>query len=108
VARLVELSHEINDRQIAALADVNHQWRRVVDLRAGTPGGGIGPLPSIELQPRAPPADAAPDAPPSALDLRLTVQAIDAPQRRVRVNGTYFGFCCLCGACKWLKAKGVG
>lgn len=86
VARLVELSHEINDRQIAALADVNHQWRRVVDLRAGTPGGGIGPLPSIELRPLAPPADGASDAPPSALDLRLTVQAIDAPQRRVKVS----------------------
>ena len=86
VARLVELSHEINDRQIAALADVNHQWRRVVDLRAGTPGGGIGPLPSIELRPLAPPADGASDAPPGALDLRLTVQAIDASQRRVRVS----------------------
>ena len=86
VARLVELSHEINDRQIAALADVNHQWRRVVDLCAGTPGGGLGPLPSIELQPLAPPADGAPNAPPTALDLRLTVLAIDGPQRRVKVS----------------------
>lgn len=89
VTRLVELSREINDRQIAALADVNHQWRRVVDLRAGT---GIGPLPAIELQPLVPPAGLpvggllGGGGPPATLDLRLNVTEVDARQSRVRVS----------------------
>lgn len=90
VTRLVELSREINDRQIAALADVNHQWRRVVDLRAGAPGGGIGPLPAIELRPLTlhggKPPSAAAGGPPDLLDLRLNVIEIDASQSRVKVS----------------------
>jgi hypothetical protein len=92
VKRLVELSREINDRQIAALADVNHQWRRVVDLRAGVPGGGTGPLPAIELRPLEHPAGspalgtAGAGAGNAALDLRLSVTAIDRRHRRVQVS----------------------
>lgn len=86
VTRLIELSREINDRQIAALADVNHQWRRVVDLRAGAPGGGVGPLPAIELRPLAPRGGDPVPAGRAALDLRLSVLEVDAGQSRVRVS----------------------
>jgi hypothetical protein len=87
VQRLVELSREIADRQIAALADVTHQWSRVIDLGPLAAQGGRGALRPIELKPLAPrPGDPAHVLGPQAsLELRLNVTDVDASQHRVKV-----------------------
>lgn len=88
LARLADLSREIVDHQITALADIHHQWDRVIDLTAAQGHGGLGSLAPIRLAPLLREGSGTPPgtAVPTALDLLLEVREVDVVQQRVKLR----------------------